>query len=311
MNNFRLSGLLVIGVLVVLVTNFCPAQDSQTTNPEIIKIVTMITNTSTGKPVSGLSQDDFVVTVDKEIRPIKFFVSQQEPVSIVILVDMSGSMRSKASIIVNAIAAFSEKCHPDNEYALITYEKEARLNLDWTRERRALAESLKILSNSYGRGTALYDAIDLALRKLQSAKQVKKIIVIVGDSGDRSSMTNREKLYAQLMVSDATLYLIFPEDIPGVYSPGSTEFEQLGKMTGGRAFFPRNRPEFIEALEQIAVELPYLYIIGFERPSLLDSRKPLKIKINVSTGAKRIKKPLVRHREKIYAADSLLQPGVK
>jgi VWFA-related protein len=110
--------------------------------------------------------------------------------------------------------------------------------------------------------TALYDAVFLALHRLESGSRDKKALVVISDGGDNRS---RHSLDDVLKAAEQTSTLIYtiglferedPDQNPGV-------LRSLAKSTGGAAYFPKLMTGVVADCAQIAQDIRHQYAIGY------------------------------------------------
>src|SRR5579871_261658 len=109
--------------------------------------------------VTGLSRDNFEVFEDKEPQQIQNFSSEDVPISLGIILDMSGSMADKVDRVREAVNQFCDAANPQDEFFMVTFADEPRLSSDFTNNPEDLKKEL-LFSIPKGR-TSLLDAIYL------------------------------------------------------------------------------------------------------------------------------------------------------
>ena len=257
-----------------------------------------------GFHVPGLTKRDFAVTDNKIPQDITFFSDADLPLSIGIVFDVSGSMSGKKiEQAKEALLAFIQTSHPDDEYFLVGFNSQPQLLLERTRNGNSVIDKLSLVDP---RGsTALYDASYLALDRVMQGIYPKRAVLIISDGQDNNSRYTFSNLQRALKESGAILYAIGIEGsaigMLNVY--GKLLLNELASVSGGRAFFPANSKQMNEAFEQIALELRHQYSIGYRPLNFaLDGKwHRLKVKVRPPSELKRI---WVRSREGYYALDS-------
>ena len=257
-----------------------------------------------GFHVPGLTKRDFAVTDNKIPQDITFFSDADLPLSIGIVFDVSGSMSGKKiEQAKEALLAFIQTSHPDDEYFLVGFNSQPQLLLERTRNGNSVIDKLSLVDP---RGsTALYDASYLALDRVMQGIYPKRAVLIISDGQDNNSRYTFSNLQRALKECGAILYAIGIEGsaigMLNVY--GKLLLNELASVSGGRAFFPANSKQMNEAFEQIALELRHQYSIGYRPLNFALDGKWHRVKVKV-TPPSELKRVWVRSREGYYAIRS-------
>ncbi len=135
--------------------------------------------------VTGLDRNNFNLFEGKEQQEIKTFSSEDAPVSIGVIFDMSGSMSSKIDRAREAVVEFFKTANPQDEFFMITFSDKPEQIADFTSSVDDIQGRL-LYTIPQGR-TALLDAIYLGITKMRQAKYPKKALLIISDGGDNHS----------------------------------------------------------------------------------------------------------------------------
>jgi Ca-activated chloride channel homolog len=221
--------------------------------------------------VSGLKKDNFKVFEDGVEQKVEQFAQEDVPVSMGILLDLSGSMRSKIEQVNKAALAFIKASNPQDEVFLIGFSDEAELLQDYTSDIDEITDALD--NTVVTGGTVAYDAIYLGVQKAQSGKKQKKAVVVITDGEDRDSYYKLDELLAKVQESDVQVFCIgFLGEIPSKHlfdwskSDAEKARDALNKIsdeTGGKAFFPDNLTDIHQIVAEIASELRSQYSLGY------------------------------------------------
>src|SRR5579863_6320742 len=145
-----------------------------------------------GAPVSGLSKENFRVYEDKVPQQIESFSHEDVPVTVGLVIDNSGSMRSKRSDVIAAAMAFVRSSNPADQAFVVNFDEHVSMGLPaalpFTNNTAQLETALS--RNVISGMTALYDAIATGLEQLQKGKWDKKVLIVVSDGGDNASRRN-------------------------------------------------------------------------------------------------------------------------
>ena len=282
---------------------------SQPDEPVLIKtdLVTMtvsVTDTN-GRQVSGLEKKDFTILDNQLAQEITFFSDDDLPASVGIVFDVSGSMSGQSIMKAReALGAFIQTSHPNDEYFLIDFGSRPRLLLNRTLDGD---EVLRELSYVAPQGqTALYDAAYLALAQLTNATRRKRVVLIISDGQDNDSRYTFTELRRALKESDVIIYAIGtnPNANTKAEMYGRLALEELASASGGKAFFPRDSGQMAEAFERVAVELRCQYSIGYRPANFIANGKWHRVKVTVRSPTE-LKRVFVRSADGYYAVGSV------
>ncbi len=124
-----------------------------------------------GRPVDGLSKDQFTIFEDNTQQQIKVFKHEDIPLSLGLVIDNSGSMRNKRERVNSAALAFVRESNPEDETFIVNFDDSAYLEQDFT---GSIGDLIDALDNLDTRGeTALYDAVYACSKSLLQRKPGK------------------------------------------------------------------------------------------------------------------------------------------
>src|SRR5262245_2740762 len=157
----------------------------------LINVVATITD-ETGSYVADLTENDMTVFEDGQQQKIAHFTQSDDvPVSMGVLLDTSGSMDQRISTATNAVERFIRSIHKDDDIFLMTFANRVELRQDFTDDREKLARALRRVT--VAGGTALYDALEDGLDKIQSGRHDKKAILLITDGNDTVSQATLDE----------------------------------------------------------------------------------------------------------------------
>ncbi len=225
-----------------------------------------------GHFVAGLKGENFKLYEDGVEQKIESFAQDDVPVSIGILMDLSGSMRPKREQVDRAAEAFIRASNPQDEVFLVGFNDEVELLQDFTSDVDEITDSLD--NTIVTGGTSLYDAIYLGIQKAHTGRMPKKAIVVISDGEDRDSYYQFAELLGKVQESEVQVFFVgFMDPIPepgffGKWSKSAEEkerdnMERIAEETGGKAFFPDKLSDIHEIVSEIAVELRSQYSLGY------------------------------------------------
>jgi Ca-activated chloride channel homolog len=227
---------------------------------------------SRGRPISGLTRDNFRLYESHAEMPITWFSEDQTPVSMVIVFDTSGSMEGKLQRCGEAVSELLRSTQAGDEFALVTFSNQPQLAQTWTRDDSAISGAL-LNARAHG-STAMIDALRMAGKYAHTGANPRKLVFVLSDGGDNSSRWTESGLRHQLEEMDLELYAVDIQEagalsrFPGVID-GPGLLDRLCEALSGR-YVPVDRMgELTDAVEKIRREIRAQYVLGY-RPDALD-----------------------------------------
>jgi len=263
-----------------------PRADLRVDVPLVLVPVHVIT--PLGASVTDLTRDNFKLFEDNVEQAIRTFSKEDAPVSVGLLFDISGSMRTKMRKAVDAAAEFFKSANPQDEFFLIEFSDRPKMTVPFTRDSDELYERLA-RSKPFGR-TSLYDAMDLALAEMKKANNLRKAIVIVSDGGDNHSRHTLRQIRSAIREVDVQVYSmgIFEADdakLTPEEKNGPEVLEDLAQESGGRSFIVDKLDDLRSTCAKISDELRSEYMLGYMPENAVRDGKYRRVKISlVSTG---------------------------
>lgn len=258
-----------------------------------------------GVYVSGLRRTDFKIFEDGKEQEISHFGTTEQPFTVALLIDTSPSTAYKIEEIQEAALRFVDQLSPQDRVMVIEFNVGVYTLTDFTNDRQQIYKAIR--RTSFGGGTSLYSAVDVALRKKLSKVEGRKAIVMFTDGVDTtSSGASLGGTLADAEESDTLIYSVYYNtylDVTGIsrggvmgmppqvygaptsdeYARGRAYLEELANVTGGRVFRPESTTGGLTAaFEGIARELRSQYSIGYypKEPGTTGQRKQLRVRVN-------------------------------
>jgi Ca-activated chloride channel family protein len=255
-----------------------------------------------GRVVTGLTRDDFTVYDNGERQEIQLFTTEDLPWTVGLVIDSSSSMRGQRDAVTAAGAAFAEGSHPLDELFTVNFNETVWLGLPPAIRFAENADQLRgALAAAPVQGmTALYDALDTALRHLDLGTHDRRALIVVSDGGDNASALTLDAVADHARRSNASIYAVILADAdnrdarPGV-------LKKVARDNAGAAFSPRTRDDVSAAFRQIAREMRSGYTIGFP-PSRAGSDDFRLVRVVADAGGNR--RLVARTRAGYYAGRS-------
>jgi VWFA-related protein len=219
-----------------------------------------------GRLATGLSQDRFQIFEDGESQTLAQFTSERVPISLGMLIDTSDSMFGKR--IEDARAAIDrfllELLAPEDEFFVMAFNHQAHPLTPWTHDPKTVRDALDRLTPSGA--TALYDAVQTALPRIDQRNKERAAIVVVSDGADTASDASLRQVTMRLRDSDAFVYAI-AIDPPATHAINARINPlALGELTGssgGRTLIVHSSDDLQSATANIADELNHQYLLGY------------------------------------------------
>ena len=248
----------------------CALRAQETTirvDVNLVRVLATVKNAA-GELVGSLNKEDFTVLDNDVPQTISVFERHSEqPLSIALLVDISGSTAKELKYEIDSVnrflrALFSEG-NPKDSVALFSFNYQVTRNNNFTHNVAALERSLKSLKAEAG--TALYDAIYLSAQDLED-REGRKVMVIVTDGGDTTSRKDFHAAVQSAQLADAVIYSILVVPITndaGRNIGGEHALATMAAWTGGRVFEPTVGAALDQAFSDIIKDLRTQYLLGF------------------------------------------------
>jgi Ca-activated chloride channel family protein len=232
--------------------------------------------------VTGLEKDNFALVEGNQIQEVKHFSSEDAPISLGVIFDMSGSMAEKIAKAKEAAIEFFKTANPQDEFFMVTFNDRPELTADFTSSVEDVQGKL-IYTIPRGR-TALLDAIYMGLNKMKDAHNAKKALLIISDGGDNHSRYTENEIKSTVKEADVQIYAI------GIFTQNATQPEEINgptmlnditEVTGGRMFTISNPNELADVATKIGIELRNQYVLGYRPTNMTRDGRWRKIKVKL------------------------------
>ncbi len=262
----------------------------QPLRPPPRQLVTVTVTDQNGGYVPGLQTGDFVVYEGDTRQEITYFnTGENEPVSLGLIVDSSGSMQNKIGHARHALQRFINSIKPQDEGFLVGFSAQPFVLQDFTDSRMLLAQGIGLLRPRGG--TSLYDAILTGLRRMRQGKHRKKALIVMTDGMDTASLSSLAQTIAVSQRAGVLIYTIGIGNPHHRLTPGGSGFaigpfgvvvgggrddrvdsrtlRRLSDETGGRHFLLNTRDVLSSrtvldtATQTISRELRFQYSLGY------------------------------------------------
>jgi Ca-activated chloride channel family protein len=225
---------------------------------EVVLVPVRVTDKH-GEPLTDFARDDFEIKENGRPQLVTLFLPHETPCSILIALDVSGSMTPNMDRLKSAVHGFFTEMRPQDRVSLATF------TTDWSIVRRPdapLASKLSAVDAlRAGGGTALYDAMAHAADALKHQPGPRALVMFT-DGEDVSSRATVEGARVALQEADVVLFLV----AQGNASSDARLKQQLSTLareTGGEAFFTSKMNGVPEQFSEILSYLSRQYLLGY------------------------------------------------
>ena len=234
-----------------------------------------------GQTVSDLRQSDIRVWEDGVEQTVNSLQRQDQPVSMGILVDDSGSMLDKRATVNSAAMRLLRASNPGDSVFIVNFADKAYVDQGFTSDLIALNRGL---NRTDPRGTtAMYDAVAASADELsQHATKRKQALLIITDGADNASELNLEQTIRRVQnLGGPVVYTI------GLLFDANREesqrargaLERMSEETGGVAYFPASLEDVNAVAGQVAYDIRNQYIVAYHssRPTNLGGYRSVRV----------------------------------
>lgn len=212
--------------------------------------------------VPGLKAEDMRLLVDGREQPISFLSVEDGPVSVVFVLDISGSMKKPVTDVQEAMRRILRAADSSDEFAVVEFNDTPELTVDFTARPERIEQRIEGLMP--GGRTSLTDGIVMGLRELRRARQPRRALIVLSDGAENHSRHVRTEALRTAVEADVRVYAIELYPPIGESFGGPTMLELLARATGGRYLPTVNRKNIPDLVERIDIHRGY--VLGFNPP---------------------------------------------
>jgi len=273
----RFAGALVLvcAATVAALAQQAPGPQPQPTFKGETKIVSLFVTVADAQKrlVPDLTEDDFEVFDNDKAQPLIFFQNETQPITVVVMLDTSGSMTGSIDLLRQAAEQFLLRLLPDDKGRVGAFNDKIQFSSRFTNDRDELVGDLKDLD--YGNGTKLWDAVGASLDELKGIEG-RRVVLVFTDGDDTASRTRLGTVIDRARAEEVMIYAIGLESnfFNGQYMERSKPDSGLRKIadeTGGGYFELKKTADLAPTFSRVAQELHSQYVLGFA-PTSLDGK---------------------------------------
>ena len=284
--------LLAIPALLLLCEAFAQAPEQQTptfsVSVNLVKVPITVFDEH-GNMVTDLRRQDFRLYEDSAPQQIRSFGLDTNPVSVVLVLDTSATVKQELKKLKEAAEDFATALSHDDRISVITFDDDVSLILNWTDNMKLVHKALRKVDS--GLRTALYDAMYTAANDQLNGIEGRKAIILLTDCLNNQSSIGLQDAALSTIQSQATLYVVsktamvrdqarrerrvimlsdiykrlFGDDnyIEEFFQKREAEMADLAEKTGGRCFFPTDYDQIKGVYNEVGRELKSKYFLTY------------------------------------------------
>ena len=274
-----------------------------TIRTNVDQVTLFFTVSSHGHMVNDLEQSNIRILDDnKPPERVEQFAPQSKlPLRLALLVDTSGSVHDRFSFEKHAATKFVEKMVSGSSDLGFTagFSQDITVTQDFSAEPNELGQGIEKLAN--GGGTALFDAVSFACRKLAAypdSERVAKVLVILSDGEDNSSHSTLKQAIQAAERAGATIYTVSTREDRGDKTDADRVLEVLAERTGGESMFPGDILTLGKSFDKLHDLIRSRYFVAYKPSDFQPNGSYRTISVSAEKNGKRLQ---VRSRKGYHA----------
>jgi Ca-activated chloride channel homolog len=247
----------------------------------------------TGRLVPNLEREHFEIYDNGKLQPLTLFKSDVQPITVVVMLDTSGSMTFTIDLLKDAAEQFVIRLLPEDRARLGSFSERIKLSPLFTSNRDDLIRLIHT-EIDFGNGTHLWDAIDYSMTALSKETGRRVVLVFTDGQDEKSVKTDFDALLARAQTEEYMIYGIgLHNRIRNQQFRPDRRLRELVESTGGGYFELLRTSDLNTTFTRVAEELHRQYILGFS-PTVLDGlTHVLDVKVKVEGMTARSRKSYV------------------
>lgn len=248
------------------------------------KLVTVNANAlqRSGRPLTDLRKENFHLYEDRVEQEIVHFQSTESPFNMILLIDLSGSLKEKLDLIRRAALRFVRAARPTDKVAIVTFSSKIRIACNLTSNREELRRGIENIREPEG-GTNFYDAMESVLNKIVSqVPGERNAIVVMSDGVDNmlpgipgeGSKISFNAMSEHIQEADTLVFPIFidteqelvdelGQSVTRAYAIARSQLKELADATGGGIYYAQQVTDLEGCYEAVAADLRTIYSLGY------------------------------------------------
>src|SRR5882672_6983476 len=275
-----------------------------------------------GRYIPNLKKEDFRIFEDGVEQRVAYFASVERPFTVALMLDVSGSTQSQLSQIREAANTFVSHLRANDRLMAITFD--GQIHVLTEAEDVSTIRRTKLHIPAVTDGTVLYDAVDLALKRMAQIPG-RKAIVLMTDGVDQNSVATLKSTVGEIAEQDVLFYTVQYNTLPQLpqrlsqiknekarrkiqerlmkgYALSEPYLRTLAEKTGGRFYKADDLRDVGPAFAAITSELGVQYSLGYYPKANSSTATQRAIKVRV-----RYPNLVVRARDSYTTAPTVAQ----
>jgi Ca-activated chloride channel homolog len=269
---------------------------------DLVRVFVTVTDRD-GRLVTTLARNEFEVRDEGKPQPITLFDNTPQPIRLVVMLDVSGSMTGNLQLLRAASAQLFNRLGPQDVAKVGAFGRDVTVSETFTRDARALHEALPDMIPPDS-PTPLWRGIDMAIDAFEKTAEPRPVVLVLSDGKDSGPIGFRQKFVSQVEVIERArregvmVYAVGmrsrsgqPRTMPGI-GPGALQamltedlpdagLARVAEETGGGYTEIRFGQDLGAAFARVADELHSQYLLGYALPKR--DGKEHEIEVRVST----------------------------
>ena len=256
-------------------------EESVVLKAALVNLNVSVTNRS-GQALANLKKEDFELAENGQQQQIEFFQAQSAPFNMVLVLDLSGSIKDKLDVVKSAALRFVDVLGPQDKVAVVSFTHEIRVVSQLTSDRNELKRRIKNIEKPEG-GTAFYETMWFTLADtLRGTRGQRNAVVVMTDGVDSSldrynpapTRVTFEQLARRLEEADAMIFPVYLDteyeevfergnSTSEAYSVARDQLERIAELTGGQMFKAEKVNDLSGVYKQVAAAIRTVYSVGY------------------------------------------------
>jgi VWFA-related protein len=239
---------------------------------EVVSL-TAVVHDKAGRFVSGLTQSDIEIFENGVKQDVSYLReaggqgAEKIPLSVILTLDASGSMRDNLHFLQEAAVSFVRKLEDVDTALVVQFNESIKGSAEFTGDTERLEQFVDALQ-AWG-GTSLYDSIHYSLNRIRT-QPGRKAVIVFSDGADTTSQMKESEVIDYARAVEATVYTVGIRGTDGLMARSPRGFlRKIADETGGGYYFPERVADLIKVFSTISDELHRHYALAYvpKRPA--------------------------------------------